>query len=50
MKIPTKLNVLGQSIEVEFIEDKKKHDFVGRCFPNANRIQLVKELPIDKMG
>lgn len=50
VKIPDQLNVMGQNVEIEFLKDHKKHDFVGRCFINANRIQLIKDLPNDKLG
>lgn len=49
MKIPQRVQILGQEFKIEFIKDSKKTDFVGRCFPNANKIQLVEDLPDDKL-
>ena len=49
MKIPQTVHILGQDFTIEFIKDRKKLDYVGRCYPNANKIELVEDLPDDKL-
>ena len=50
MIIPPIVKILGQDFNIEFMKDKKGRDFIGRCFPNGNRIQLESQLCMDKMG
>ena len=50
MIIPPVVKILGQEYKIEFLGDKKKRNFIGRCFPNANIIQLEETLCKDKMG
>lgn len=49
MKIPQTIHILGQDFTIEFIKDKKGRDFIGRCFPHANKIQICQDLPDDKL-
>jgi hypothetical protein len=49
MRIPPKVTILGQEFDVLLVKDKGKN-FVGRCFPNANKIELIEDLPKDKLA
>lgn len=50
MIIPQVVKILGQEYKIEFLGNKKKRDFIGRCFPHANIIQLDENLCQDKTG
>lgn len=50
MVIPPVVKILGQDYKIKFLGKSKKRDFIGRCFPHANIIQLDENLPPDKMG
>lgn len=49
MRIPQIVHILGQDFKIEFIKDSKKRNYVGRCYPNANKIELIENLPDDKL-
>ena len=50
MIIPQVVKILGQEYKIEFLGKKKGRNFIGRCFPHANIIQLDDRLCNDKMG
>lgn len=50
MVIPDKVNILGQEYAIEFMKKDKKRNFIGRCFPFNNKIQIDENLPSDKAG
>jgi len=43
------IHILGQEFAIKYKRDKKKRDYIGKCFPNANKIYLVKDLSQDKL-
>lgn len=48
MKLPTKVRVGCCDYKIEQVVVESDEDYVGRCHPNQQRIEIDKRLPIQK--